>query len=49
MRASLLNKDLIREDRITPDDLHRFQKLKLINAMNDLEQAPEIPIESIHL
>ena len=49
MRASLLNRDLIKEDSITPADLHRFQKLKLINAMNDLEQAPEIPIESIHL
>jgi len=49
MRASLLNRDLIREGNIGPEDLHKFQKLKLINAMNDLEQAPEIPIESIHL
>ncbi len=49
MRASMLRLDLIKEERITPDDLPRFQKLKLINAMNDLEQAPEIPIESIHL
>jgi 4-amino-4-deoxychorismate lyase len=49
MRAFLLNGGWIREERITPDDLNRFQKLKLINAMNDLEQAPEIPIDSIHL
>lgn len=49
MRASLLNKDMIREAHITPQDLNRFQKLKLINAMNDLEHAPEIPVESIHL
>lgn len=49
MRASLLNKDFIREAHITPQDLNRFQKLKLINAMNDLEHAPEIPVESIHL
>ena len=49
MRASLLSRGLIREGSISTDDLHRFQKLKLINAMNDLEQAPEIPIESIHL
>ena len=49
MRASLLQRGLISEERVTPDDLQGYQKLKLINAMNDLEQAPEIPIESIHL
>lgn len=49
MRAFLLNKDMIREAHITPQDLNRFQKLKLINAMNDLKHAPEIPVESIHL
>ena len=47
MRAFLLNSELIREERITPGDLKRFQKLKLINAMNDLEHAPEISIDSI--
>lgn len=49
MRAFLLNRGLIREERISPDDLHRFHKLKLINAMNGLDQAPELSIESIHL
>lgn len=49
MRASLLKKGLIREGRITPEDLSGYQKLKLINAMNDLESAPDISIESIHL
>ncbi|MBE9518945.1 MAG: aminotransferase class IV, partial [Bacteroidetes bacterium] len=48
MRASLLADGLIQESRITPEDLHRYQKLKLINAMNDLRNAPEIPLESIH-
>ena len=48
MRASLLFKGIIRECRITVDDLPRFQKLKLINALNDLEHGPEIPRESIH-
>jgi len=47
MRASLLAKGLIRESRITPENLHSYQKLKLINAMNDLSHAIEIPIESI--
>jgi len=49
MRASLLKKGLIKESRITPEDLAGYQKFKLINAMNDLEHAPEISIESIHL
>ena len=48
MRASLLRMGLIDECRITPEDLADYQKLKLINAMNDLQGAPEIPIESIH-
>ena len=48
MRASLLRKKLIRECRIRPEDLAGYQKVKLINAMNDLQNAPEIPIESIH-
>jgi 4-amino-4-deoxychorismate lyase len=49
MRASLLEKGLILESRIRPADLNSYQKLKLINAMNDLEHAPEIGIESIKL
>jgi len=49
MRASLLRKGLIGHSRITPGDLAGFQTLKLINAMNDLQQAPEIPIDSIYL
>lgn len=48
MRASLLRKGFIGECRITPEDLAGYQKLKLINAMNDLQGAIEIPIESIH-
>lgn len=48
MRASLLRKGVIKEDRINEADLARYQKIKLINAMNDLQHAPEIPIDSIH-
>jgi len=47
-RASLLNKGLINESRITRGDLAGYQKLRLINAMIDLEDAVEIPINSIH-
>jgi len=48
MRASLLARGLIRESKITPEDIDKFRKLKLINAMNDLHIAPEISIDSIH-
>ena len=48
MRSSLLREGIIGERRITRSDLAGYQKLKLINAMNDLQNAPEIPIESIH-
>lgn len=47
MRASLLEKGLIKERRITPEDLGGYEKLKLINAMNDLEQSPAISTKSI--
>ncbi len=48
MRASLIQKRKIFESRITPGDLAGYQKLRLINAMNDLEDAVDIPINSIH-
>ena len=48
MRASLLNKGLIREDSISPDDLSKFAGIKLINAMYDLQVAAELPIKAIH-
>jgi 4-amino-4-deoxychorismate lyase len=48
MRASLLRSGIIRVSRITPADLAGFKKIKLINAMNDFQGAPEIPIDSIH-
>jgi 4-amino-4-deoxychorismate lyase len=47
MRASLLRKGMINERRITPEDLSRYISLKLINAMNSLESAPEISTDSI--
>lgn len=47
MRESLLRRGLIREGNISPEDLRQYQKIKLINAMNDLQGADEIPVESI--
>ena len=48
MRASLLRKGSIRECRITPEDLPAYKVLKLINAMNNMENALEISIDSIY-
>jgi 4-amino-4-deoxychorismate lyase len=48
MRASLLRNGSIRECRITPEDLSAYRALKLINAMNNLERAHEISIDSIY-
>jgi len=47
MRAFLLTDGSIYEDRIGPDDLTKFQKIKLINAMNDLNEGQELPIEAV--
>lgn len=48
MRASLLNRGLIREESVKPDDLSHYQGIKLINALHDLQSTIEIPMEAIH-
>ena len=47
MRTSLLADGKIHEERVTPDDLGNFQKLRLINAMNDLNEGQEILIKAV--
>jgi len=44
MRASLLAEGTLKEARITRGDLESFQKIRLINAMNDMDRGPEIPV-----
>ena len=46
-RARLLEAGGISATRITQNDLHHFQKAGLINAMNTLENMPQIGIERI--
>ena len=46
-RAQLIEEGKIKVCRITPDDLHRFEKAGLINAMQDLNEMPVIKIENI--
>lgn len=46
-RASLLERGQIKVCRITTADLPKYQKLGLINAMQDLENMPVVEMEKI--
>lgn len=47
MRAYLLDQGLIRKARIKQEDLGKYLKIKLINALNDLEEGPEISMDKV--
>lgn len=47
MRASLLDQGMLREARIRKEDLGRYSKVRLINAMNDLQEGPEISMDQV--
>ena len=47
MRASLIAEGKISAARITPDDLNGFQRARLINALNNLNDGPEISMDAI--
>ncbi|MEN8203273.1 MAG: aminotransferase class IV family protein [Bacteroidota bacterium] len=49
MRAFLMDQGLLREARITLDDLGKYQKIRLINALNDLTEGPEISMDRVIL
>lgn len=46
-RAAYLQKGIIKEARIKLDDLHYFQKARLINALIDLETGSDIYMHNI--
>jgi len=46
-RTSLIDKGVIHEEEIGLKDLKKFSYLKLINAMIDLDESPEIYLESV--
>jgi len=48
MRQSLLQSGKIMEEEVNPKDLNRFFSFKLINAMMNLEESPELDISIIH-
>jgi 4-amino-4-deoxychorismate lyase len=47
-RARLLEHEQIIEREIHPDDIGKFEKAALINAMNDLDEAPIVEIQNIN-
>lgn len=47
MRQSLLKSGKIIEEEVNPKDFNRFISFKLINAMMDLEESPELDISII--
>ncbi|HSO86349.1 MAG TPA: aminotransferase class IV family protein [Draconibacterium sp.] len=47
-RAKLLSENKIFKCRITPEDIQRYKKIGLINAMQDLEIMKPIDIKNIH-
>ena len=46
MRQYLLNQKKIKEEAVAIDDLNKFKKIKLVNAMIDFDRAPEISVPS---
>ena len=48
MRSYLLKSGQITEASIHTHDLEEFDAIRLINALNPLAEAPEIPMESVH-
>jgi 4-amino-4-deoxychorismate lyase len=48
-RASLLDEGLIQERAIHISDLRHYDKVKIINAMLDLESGPEVDMLDVHV
>lgn len=47
MRQSLLKSKKIIEEEVNPKDLNRFHSFKLINAMMNLEESPQLDVSII--
>ena len=48
-RATLLDKGLIQEREIRISDLRKYEQVKIINAILDLETGPEVDMMDVHL
>lgn len=47
MRASLMEKGMVTEERITTEDLSRYHQIRLINAMRDLDAGDPVPVNAL--
>ncbi|PID26787.1 MAG: hypothetical protein CR982_08660 [Candidatus Cloacimonadota bacterium] len=47
MRAKLLKSNIIKEKRVTLDDIYKFKSYKLINAMRDIKNIKSHSIDTI--
>lgn len=48
-RSFLLSQNLIQSAVISAKDIRKYQRVKIINAMLDLENGPEVDIRNVHL
>lgn len=47
MRASLIDAGMLKVTGISPADLGKYQQVRLINAMNDLNEGPKISMDQV--
>ena len=47
-RAGLLRKGIIKETKITADDIRKYTEARLINALIDIDDSQGIPVSQIH-
>lgn len=46
-REYYIDNKIILKRNITPDDLHKYRKVRLINAMLDIDEGEDIPVNNI--
>lgn len=49
MRASLLSDGSLLEKRVRVEEINKYEKIRLINAMNSLHESKDIPVVNIAL
>ncbi|PID27509.1 MAG: hypothetical protein CSB55_08785 [Candidatus Cloacimonadota bacterium] len=47
MRAKLLKNSIIKEKKVTPDDIYKYKSYKLINAMRDIRDIKSNSTDTI--
>lgn len=47
MRASLLDNGTLKSQPVLSDDIYKYQNIRLINALNSLDEAADIPLKNV--